>query len=86
MNQTKNYSSIRAVKNTLHNTVLIYKAVHIEDNSFELSIDEYRNDFLAHTSTQIASFESIADLEILMQDMCKVALEPCHLKDIIEDL
>ncbi len=86
MNQTKNYSSIRAIKNTARDTVLIYKAIHIEDNSFELSIDEYRNDFLAHTSNTVASFESLADLEVLMQDMCKGALEPCHLKDIIEDL
>lgn len=86
MTETKKPSIVRAIKNISEGSVLIYKAVNTYDNNYELSVEQYKNDILIKEASAEASFDSLDTLDSLLLDMCKGELEPCHLKDIIEDL
>lgn len=86
MTEAKTLSSIRAIKNVNDNTVFIYRAVRCPFDEYEISIERYNENDLCEISTVTAHFDSQCELDKLLLDMCKGRLEPCHLKNIIDDL
>ncbi len=86
MTETKKPSIVRAIKNISEGSILIYKAVNTHENNFELSVQQYKNDTLIKEACGEAEFDDLKTLDKLLLDMCKCELEPCHLKDIVEDL
>lgn len=86
MTETKAQNIARAVKNPNDNTVFIYRAALTENGNYSISIERYscgRLQNAAGVDTRITDTE-IADRLIL--EMCMGQLEPCHLKDVIEDM
>lgn len=82
---TQRIHSIHAIKNLDSDIILIYKAQYCTDNGFEITIERYQGEYLTDTSNaQIRADED--RIERLLKNMCKGALEPCHLKDVLEDM
>ncbi|MBQ4136577.1 MAG: hypothetical protein IJD67_00565 [Clostridia bacterium] len=83
--KTQSIHSIRAVKNLNNDTILIYRATYLSERDFEIAIERYMGDNM----TEASSAQLCADassIENLLKNMCLGSLEPCHLKDVLEDM
>ncbi|MBQ7821502.1 MAG: hypothetical protein IJ391_04390 [Clostridia bacterium] len=86
MNKIKSTYNIRAIKNVDTDTVLIYRALHCGNKSYEISIERYRGNTLIEASSAEACVNNTCTLDKLLLDMCIGTLEPCHLKNVIDDM
>lgn len=86
MTNTKNYFSIRAIKNLDSDISFIYKAVQCGINEYEISVESYIGKTLNEISTERVKLSDTSVLDKLLHDMCIGALEPCHLKNVIDDM
>ncbi len=86
MNKTKTTFSIRAAKNVDTDAVLIYKALYCGGDDFEISIERFLENRLIDASAAHIKINDASKLDRLLLNMCIGNLEPCHLKNVLDDM
>lgn len=86
MTNTKNIFSIRAIKKIDNDTVLVYRAVPCGGNEYEISVESYIGKMLNEISSERIQISDCSALDKFLLDICIGALEPCHLKNVIDDM
>ena len=79
------YTDIRTIKNPADNSVLIYHA-YSGQSSFNLSVERFIDKQLVECAEYKGLHITAEQIKNLMLEICTECLEPCHLKDIINDM
>lgn len=85
MTETHTPNTTYAVKNCTDESLFIYRAELLDDGTYKLSAERYFDNELVEAACIQTSLREKSVIDTLLLDICKGALEPCHLKDIVED-
>lgn len=86
MTETMSLCNIRAIKDLVSDTVLVYRAFSSRDNYFKISAERYSDSVLIESRSVLIPFSDPLAIDDLLLTLCLSLLEPCHLNDVIHDL